>query len=225
MLNVYTFINVLSTLINVLVKKRKKYIKKEKKSMQHQMMTLEHYLEHFAGIIRSKYIKFPMRARYDLDDIIQEAMLKIVEAYPRVSRRIKSGENINPKAIFGAIVFGAIKNYYIRNGFVMSGKCWSTWKINKDAFMNYYNQHIQLSEVENFVNPSGATMAPSEVEAIDLRLDIEDFCKTHDPVGIIRRKLEGQRLVDIADDTGIPYKKVERLHRNLRRKLLHFLAQ
>lgn len=193
--------------------------------MQNQMMTLEYYIEYFTGIIKSRYIKFPMKTRYDLDDIVQEAILKIIEAYPRVKKRMESGEDINPKATFGAAVFGAIKNYYIRNGFVLSGKCWSTWKANKEIFTRCYSQHIDLSGIEDFVSPSGGVITPSETEAIDLRLDIETFCDRHDVLGIIRSKLAGQRLVDISRATGVPYKKIQSTHKRLRRKLIQFLEQ
>lgn len=176
--------------------------------MTTELLPLDKYLEFFTKQITLKFRNYYFPPAYNLDDLLQEAALAVIAKYPVVEAKIAAGEPVNPVAFFTLVVYGAIKNFYVRNGFSVSIKCWSIFSRQQDEIKRDLTGRIDYEYYENLMSPSGIQSQNATV-CQDLMMDLEDFCSRHDPLGIMQLKLQGHALCDIAHIVGISKRRVE----------------
>jgi len=187
------------------------------------LLPLECYLRHFGEMVRQRYKHYKMK-RYDMDDLEQEARLTIIRAYPRAQLRAIEGELSCPNAYFGALVWGALKNYFIRHGFMVSAKNSTVYQKYKGLFHRCFMFGSISNDTSEAVAGSGLAFSDRTGE-INLRIDIETFCNSHDRHGILQRRIEGYSIKEIAAEIGMDYKRVSKMHVLLKRRLWEFLEQ
>jgi RNA polymerase sigma factor (sigma-70 family) len=162
--------------------------------------------------------------RYDVDDLVQEAMLTIVEAYPRAELKAAKNDLPDPEAYFGVLVWGATKNYYVRNGFMVSAVNSAVYKQNEEMFKRCFAHGGSIEAIPEAASASGL-MVSDHADEINLRMDIAHFCEKYDRNGVLLLRMQGYTIKEIAEETGITYKQVSKMHVSLKRQLKEFLEQ
>ena len=177
---------------------------------------LKFYIDYFVSIWKARQ---NFRC-YNEDDIKQQAVITLLEVYPRFKIKLEAGRKINNIiSYFGKVIYNRHINFKLANSYVVSAKSWANYASNADLFKGPLSTPVSIQD--SIIAGSGT----EDIISFDLHLDVKEFYQKHPYGNIIELRLQGFTLVEIARQMGLNYPALAWRNRKVCLALKKFLAK